>query len=68
MAYNHHDLPAKIGTYENDKGFSPIINELVKGKERDIFSIIEGFLLHGLKLCVTLDLRVKVLYESHALP
>ena len=31
-------------------------------------SIKDGFLLHGLGLCITKNLRDKVMYESHVTP
>ena len=67
IAFNH-DLADMIEQYSGDEDFGPIYNDLVLGKPQDSYSLNEGFLLYGNRLCVTKALREKVLYESHSPP
>ena len=63
-----HDLTSMIDKYAKDEYFAQIIKDLAQGKGLEPFSLNEGFLLHGSRLCVVKDLREKVMYESHSLP
>ena len=42
-----------IGKYAEDKDYVSIINDFDEGKEHENFSLKEGFLIHGNKLCIT---------------
>ena len=40
----------------------------MQGRSNEPYSLNEGFLLHGSRLCVVKDLCEKVMYESHSPP
>ena len=67
IAYNH-DLTSMINMYAQDEDYASIVKDLEEGKASDLFSLKEGFLMHGQKLCITKALREKVMDESHAPP
>ena len=67
IAYNH-DLTSMIDKYAQDSDYGDIIRNLESNVSQEPFSLKEGFLLHGSRLCITKDLREKVMYESHAPP
>ena len=67
IAYNH-DLTSMIEKYAMDEDFEQIYEDVVQGKPNEPYSINEGFLLHGSRLCVVKDLCEKVMYESHSPP
>ena len=51
-----------------DANFANVMSALSMGKTQDPYVLKDGFLLYGSKLCVTKDLRAKVMLESHAPP
>ena len=57
-----------IDRYANDNDFASIYQDLMNGNTQEPYSLNEGFLLHGSRLCVVQDLREKVMYESHSPP
>ena len=57
-----------IDKYAEDEDFAQIVSDISQGKVREPFSLNEGFLLHGSRLCVVKDLQEKVMYESHSPP
>ena len=67
VAYNH-DLTSMVEKYANDNDFALIFQDLKDGKSKEPYSLNEGFLLHGSRLCIVKDLREKVMYESHSPP
>ena len=67
VAYNH-DLTSMVDKYANDNDFALIFQDLMNGNAKEPYSLNEGFLLHGSRLCVVKDLREKVMYESHSPP
>ena len=54
--------------YATDEDFALIYKSLQEGKSDDDFSLKEGFLMHGKRLCIIKELREKVMLESHAPP
>ena len=54
--------------YADDEDYASIIKNFEEGKDNENYSLKEGFLMHGSKLCITKDLREKVMLESHAPP
>ena len=67
VAYNH-DLTSMVDKYAKDNDFALIFQDLMSGHANEPYSLNEGFLLHGSRLCVVKDLREKVMYESHSPP
>ena len=57
-----------VDAYGMDANFANVMSALSMGKTQDPYMLKDGFLLYGSKLCVTKDLRVKVMLESHAPP
>ena len=57
-----------IGKCLQDEDNASIVKDLEEGKANEPFSLKVGFLMYGPKLCISFDLREKVMYESHALP
>ena len=64
----HNDLSSMIDAYAMDPDFSNIMSALSMGKTQDPYVLKDGFSLYGSRLCVTKDLRSKVMLESHAPP
>ena len=64
----HHDFTSMMGKYATDKDFASIVKDLQEEKDNETFLLKEGFVMHGSKLCITKDLREKVMLESHAPP
>ena len=64
----HNDLSAMIDEYAIDPDFKDIMSAIALGKKEEPFSVQDGYLLYGNRLCVTHSLREKVMYESHAPP
>ena len=64
----YHDLTSMIGNYAEDGDFASILENLENGNFHYSYSFKDGFLLHGSRLCITKNLREKVMYESHAPP
>ena len=67
IAY-HHDFTSMMEKYADDEDYASIIKDLQEGKDHETYSLKEGFLMHGSKLCITKDLHEKVMLESHAPP
>lgn len=57
-----------IDAYATGPNFANVMSSLTNGKPQDPFMLKDGFLLYGSKLCVTHDLREKVMQESHLPP
>ncbi|MCO5571653.1 hypothetical protein L7F22_025400 [Adiantum nelumboides] len=54
--------------YANDEDFSGIYEPLMSGQHHDHYILKDSFIMMHGKLCVTKQLRPKVLVESHAPP
>ena len=65
---HHHDLTSMIEEYVQDDDYASIVAKLVNDIPQESYSLKEGFLLHGSRLCITKNLREKVMYESHVPP
>ena len=65
---HHNDLTSKIDVYINDEDYASIMNNISNDLHHEPYSLKDGFLLHGSRLCITKNLRDKVMYESHILP
>ena len=57
-----------VDKYAEDNDFALIFQDLMNGNTKEPYSLNEGFLLHGSRLCIVKDLCEKVMYESHSLP
>ena len=57
-----------VDAYAMDPDFANVMSALSMGKRQDPYVLKDGFLLYGSRLCVTKDLRAKVMLESHAPP
>ncbi|MCO5546616.1 hypothetical protein L7F22_000046 [Adiantum nelumboides] len=64
----HNDLSSMIDEYAIDPDFKDVISAIALGKKEEPFTLEDGYLLHGNRLCITHSLREKVMYESHAPP
>ncbi|MCO5551149.1 hypothetical protein L7F22_004646 [Adiantum nelumboides] len=64
----HNDLSSMIDEYAIDPDFKDVISAIALGKKEEPFTMEDGYLLHGNRLCITHSLREKVMYESHAPP
>ncbi|MCO5588471.1 hypothetical protein L7F22_042428 [Adiantum nelumboides] len=64
----HNDLSSMIDEYAIDPDFKDVISAIALGKKEEPFTLEDGYLLHGNRLCITHSLREKVMYESHATP
>ncbi|MCO5598126.1 hypothetical protein L7F22_052218 [Adiantum nelumboides] len=64
----HNDLSSMIDEYAIDPDFKDVISAIALGKKEEPFSLQDGYLLHGNRLCITRSLREKVMFESHAPP
>ncbi|MCO5603454.1 hypothetical protein L7F22_057604 [Adiantum nelumboides] len=62
----HNDLSSMIDEYAIDPDFKDVISAIALGKKEEPFTLEDGYLLHGNRLCITHSLREKVMYESHA--
>ena len=62
----HNDLSAMIDEYAIDPDCKDIMSAIALGKKEEPFSVQDGYLLYGNRLCVTHSLHEKVMYESHA--
>ncbi|MCO5586475.1 hypothetical protein L7F22_040415 [Adiantum nelumboides] len=67
IAYNH-DLTCMIAKYAEDSDYQGIMQGLTQGQVIEPYSLNEGFLLYENRLCVTKDMREKVMSESHEPP
>ena len=57
-----------IDKYAQDEDYASIAKDLEEGRDHEHFSLKEKFLMYGSRLCITIDLLVKVMNESHAPP
>ncbi|MCO5612738.1 hypothetical protein L7F22_067007 [Adiantum nelumboides] len=64
----HNDLSLMIDEYAIDPDFKDVISAIALGKKEEPFTLQDGYLLHGNRLCITHSLREKVMFESHAPP
>ena len=64
----HHDFTSMREAYASDEDFATIYSALQEGKSDETFSLNDGFLMHGNRLCITKDLRENIMFESHAPP
>ncbi|MCO5614903.1 hypothetical protein L7F22_069188 [Adiantum nelumboides] len=64
----HNDLSTMIDEYAIDPDFKDVISTIALGKKEEPFTLQDGYLLHGNRLCITRSLREKVMFESHAPP
>ena len=64
----NHDLISMIESYAQDSDYQEIMARLAQGHTQDPYSLKEGFLLHGNRLCITKDMCPKVMSESHKPP
>ena len=62
---HHHDLTSMINEYVQDEHYAYIIENLSNGIPHEPYSLKDGFLLHGSRLCITKNLRENVMYESY---
>ena len=68
MIAHHNDLTAMIDDYINDEDFASIMAAIFNDLPHEPYSLKDGFLLHGSRLCITKNLRDKVMHESHVPP
>ncbi|MCO5562486.1 hypothetical protein L7F22_016113 [Adiantum nelumboides] len=64
----HNDLSSMIDEYAIDPNFKDVSSAIALGKKEEPFTLQDGYLLHGNRLCITRSLREKVMFESHAPP
>ena len=65
---HHNDLTSMIDDYVNDEDYASIMANISNDLPHEPYSLKDGFLLHGSRLCITRNLKDKVMYESHAPP
>ena len=65
---HHHDLTSMMDEYVQDDDYAQIVTKLANDIPQENYSLKGGFLLHGSRLCITKNLREKVMYESHGPP
>ena len=59
---HHNDLTAMIDDYTNDEDFVSIMATISNNLPHEPYSLKDGFLLHGSRLCITKNLRDKVMH------
>ena len=64
----HNDLSSMIDEYATDPHFKDVMSTIALGKKEEPFSVQDGYLLYGNRLCITQALHEKVMFESHAPP
>ena len=64
----HHELDDMQQQYATDLDFQDVHERLSRGETVPKFSLKDGFLMHGTRLCVTRQLRQKVLTKCHQPP
>ena len=57
-----------IDDYVNDEDYASIMANISNDLRHEPYSLKDGFLLHGSWICITKNLRDKVMYESHVPP
>ncbi|MCO5568169.1 hypothetical protein L7F22_021865 [Adiantum nelumboides] len=55
----HNDLSSMINEYAIDPDFKDVISAIALGKKEEPFTLQDGYLLHGNRLCITRSLREK---------
>ena len=65
---HHNDLKTMIDDYVIDEDYASIMANISNDLPREPYSLKDGFLLHGSRLCITKNLREKVMYELHVPP
>ena len=65
---HYHDLTSMINEYVQDEDYANIVANLSNDIPHVPYSLKDGFLLHGSRLCITKNLREKVMFESHVPP
>ena len=65
---HQHDFTNMLGKYTDDEDFANVFKELEQGGSHENFSLTEGFLMYDKRLCITKDLREKVMVECHEPP
>ena len=65
---HHKDLSLMVDDYKHDQDFVSIYEKIEQGQIVTPYSIKDGFLMHGLCLCITKAFREKVMQESHEPP
>ena len=65
---HHRDLTLMVEEYQNDDDFATIYEKVEQGQMISPYSIKDGFLMHGSRLCITKSFREKVIQESHDPP
>lgn len=64
----HNELDDMKEQYAEDEDFAGIFEQLINGQHHDHYVLKNGFIMMHGRLCVTKQLRPKVLFESHAPP
>ena len=67
IAY-HRDLSTMVDDYLTDEDFAQIYDQVKQGTPISPYSLKEGFLMFGSRLCITKTLREKVMQECHEPP
>ena len=62
----HNDLFGMIYEYARDMDFKDVMSMIALGKVEESFHVKHGYLLYSNRLCVTYNMRDKVMYETHA--
>ena len=65
---HHNDLTTTIDDYVIDEDYASIMANISNDIPHEPYFLKGGFLLHGSQLCITKNLRDKVMYESHVPP
>ncbi|MCO5569542.1 hypothetical protein L7F22_023256 [Adiantum nelumboides] len=64
----HNELEEMKGQYAEDEDFARIYDQIINGQRHEHYTLKSDFLMMHGKLCVTKQLRPKVLIECHAPP
>ncbi|MCO5603365.1 hypothetical protein L7F22_057515 [Adiantum nelumboides] len=62
----HNELEEMKGQYAEDEDFARIYDQIVNGQRHEHYTLKSDFLMMHGKLCITKQLRPKVLIECHA--
>ena len=57
-----------IDEYAMNPHFKDVMSTIASKKKEEPFSVQDGYLLYGNRVCVTQALREKIMFESHAPP
>ncbi|MCO5580312.1 hypothetical protein L7F22_034178 [Adiantum nelumboides] len=66
--FYHNELEEMKGKYAEDEDFARIYDQIINGQRHEHYTVKSDFLIMHGKLCVTKQLRPKVLIECHAPP